>query len=179
MHDSAAPTTPPDPTTDPLGALEREVRVLIRRAQSTAAQMARLIHPELDASAYPLLAHIAQYPNSRGSDLAAHFGVGRATVSRQLSRMADLGLVHRETDPEDTRGQCITLTDDGVARFEHARDARIGMLEGALASWSEEDIAELATLLRRYSADVVRWLGTRQGEESPATSGTPSVATAG
>ncbi|MEG3616203.1 MarR family winged helix-turn-helix transcriptional regulator [Isoptericola haloaureus] len=162
MQDSATPTTPPDPETDPFGALERELRVLIRRAQSTAAQMARIIHPELDASAYPLLAHIAQYPNSRGSDLAAHFGVGRATVSRQLSRMVELGLVHRETDPEDTRGQCITLTDDGAARFEHARDSRVVMLEAALTDWEKDDISQLARLLRRYSADVVSWLESRQ-----------------
>lgn len=167
MHDSEAhgASPLPDPVTDPFGALERELRVLIRRAQSTSAQMARIIHPQLDASAYPLLAHIAMYPGTRGSDLAAHFGVGRATVSRQLSRMVDLGLVHRETDPEDTRGQLITLTDAGAARFEHARDARIGMLEGSLSGWEKDDVAELASLLHRYSADVVDWLATQQAAD--------------
>lgn len=165
MHDSdtPSPTPQPNPAEDPFGALEWELRVLIRRAQSTSAQMARIIHPDLDASAYPLLAHIAMYPGTRGSDLATHFGVGRATVSRQLSRMAELGLVHRETDPEDTRGQLITLTEQGAARFEHARDARVGMLRGSLADWETQDVAELAGLLRRYSADVVDWLATRQG----------------
>ncbi|WP_407319291.1 MarR family winged helix-turn-helix transcriptional regulator [Isoptericola halotolerans] len=163
MHDAAPLTAPPEPQTDPFGALEREVRVLIRRAQSTSAQTARLIHPELEASAYPLLAHIAMYPGTRGSDLAAHFGVGRATVSRQLSRLAELGLVHRETDPEDTRGQQITLTDDGARRFRHARDARLTMLESALSGWEKDDVAELARLLNSYSADVVAWLGSQQG----------------
>lgn len=164
MHDDAPPlTAAPDPQTDPFGALEREVRVLIRRAQSTSALTARLIHPELEASAYPLLAHIAMNPGTRGSDLAAHFGVGRATVSRQLSRLAELGLVHRETDPEDTRGQQITLTDDGEARFRHARDARVTMLEAALSRWEKDDVAELARLLNRYSADVVTWLTSQQG----------------
>ncbi|MFV2143673.1 MULTISPECIES: MarR family winged helix-turn-helix transcriptional regulator [Isoptericola] len=163
MHDvDSAHTRLPDPQTDPFGALEREVRVLIRRAQSTSAQTARLIHPELDASAYPLLAHIAMNPGTRGSDLAAHFGVGRATVSRQLSRLAELGLVHRETDPEDTRGQQITLTDDGAARFQHARDARLAMLEVALSQWEKEDVATLARLLNLYSKDVVTWLGSQQ-----------------
>ena len=161
MHD-VAPVPVPDPQTDPFGALEREVRVLIRRAQSTSAKTARLIHPELDASAYPLLAHIAMHPGTRGSDLAAHFGVGRATVSRQLSRLAELGLVHRETDPEDTRGQRITLTDDGAARFQHARDARVAMLEGALSQWPKDDVATLARLLNHYSTDVVSWLGSQQ-----------------
>jgi DNA-binding MarR family transcriptional regulator len=159
MHDeSPARTALPDPTTDPFGALEREVRVLIRRAQSTATHTAARIHPELNASAYPLLAHIAQNPGTRGSDLAAHFGVGRATVSRQLSRLESLGLVQRTVDPADTRGQLITLTADGAARFQRARDARIGMLGKALSDWEQDDVAHLAALMRRYSVDVVAWL---------------------
>src|SRR5699024_6606319 len=129
---SAIPTAPSSSDTgpaqeDPFVALEHEVRLIIRRAQSAGARIARRVHPELDASAYPLLAHIDQHPGVRGSELAQHFGVGRATVSRQLSRLADLGLVRRDVDPEDSRGQCITLTDDGAARFSEARTRRIAM----------------------------------------------------
>ncbi len=160
MHDVAA-RPQPDPATDPFGALEREIRVLIRRAQSSAARTARRVHPELEASAYPILAHIDAHPGIRGSDLAAHFGVGRATVSRQLSRLVELGLVHREVDPEDTRGQRITLTTDGAQRFARARDRRIAMYKDAFGDWDESDVAQLATLLHRYSEDFVRWRDTR------------------
>jgi DNA-binding MarR family transcriptional regulator len=160
MHDAVTPV--PEPADDPFAALEREIRLLIRRAQSSAARIARLVHPELDASAYPLLAHIAINPGTRGSDLATHFGVGRATVSRQLSRLVELGLIQREVDPEDTRGQRITLTDDGAARFRRARDSRIQMLQQALAGWEQGEVAELATLMRRYSEDSVRWRETQQ-----------------
>lgn len=141
----------------PFTALEHELRLIIRRAQSAGARIARRVHPELEASAYPLLAHIAQNPGTRGSDLAAHFGVGRATVSRQLSRLADLGLVERDTDPEDSRGQRITLTTDGAARFEQARSNRIDMFAGALAHWDRGDVQLLADLLHRYSEDLVSW----------------------
>ncbi len=151
----AAPT--PDPATDPVGELELELRTLIRRAVSSAAQTALRVHPELDASAYPLLAHIAQHPRTRGSDLAAHFGVGRATVSRQLSRLADIGLIHREVDPDDTRGQLITLTADGEARLAAAREGRLDALRQALDAWDPADVAQLATLLRRYSDSWLRW----------------------
>ena len=141
----------------PFEGLEREIRLLIRRAQSSGASIARRVHPELDASAYPILAHIAERPGTRGSDLATFFGVGRATVSRQLSRLAELGLVERTVDPEDSRGQRITLTPDGAARFDQARTSRVAMLEGALATWETEDVAQLAQLLNRYSADIVAW----------------------
>jgi DNA-binding MarR family transcriptional regulator len=141
----------------PYESLEREIRLLIRRAQSSGASIARRVHPELDASAYPLLAHIAERPGTRGSDLAAYFGVGRATVSRQLSRLVELGLVERTVDPDDSRGQRITLTPDGSARFERARTSRVAMLEGALATWETDDVAQLARLLNRYSTDIVAW----------------------
>ncbi|GAA2236976.1 hypothetical protein GCM10010413_41940 [Promicromonospora sukumoe] len=141
----------------PFEGLEREVRLVIRRAQSNGASIAQRVHPELDASAYPLLAHIAERPGARGSDLATFFGVGRATVSRQLSRLVELGLVERTVDPDDSRGQRITLTPDGVDRFERARTSRVAMLEGALATWETDDVAQLARLLNRYSADIVAW----------------------
>jgi DNA-binding MarR family transcriptional regulator len=141
----------------PFEGLEREIRLLIRRAQSSGTSIARRVHPELDASAYPLLAYIAERPGARGSDLATFFGVGRATVSRQLSRLVELGLVERTVDPEDSRGQRITLTPDGAARFDRARTSRVAMLEGALATWETEDVAELARLLNRYSTDLVAW----------------------
>lgn len=141
----------------PFEGLEREVRLVIRRAQSNGTSIAQRVHPELDASAYPLLAHIAERPGARGSDLATFFGVGRATVSRQLSRLVELGLVERTVDPDDSRGQRITLTPDGVDRFERARTSRVAMLEGALATWDTDDVAQLARLLNRYSADIVAW----------------------
>ncbi|GAA1865736.1 MarR family winged helix-turn-helix transcriptional regulator [Myceligenerans crystallogenes] len=147
------------PDDDPFTALERELRLVIRRAQSSGTKIAQRVHPELEASAYPLLAHIAQFPGTRGSDLAAHFGVGRATVSRQLSRLADLGLVERDTDPEDSRGQRITLTADGEQRFARARASRVEMFARALADWDRDDVRQLADLLHRYSEDLVSWHG--------------------
>ncbi|WP_125773002.1 MarR family winged helix-turn-helix transcriptional regulator [Antribacter gilvus] len=153
------PDGAPDPVV-PFVELERELRLVIRKAQSAGAGIAKRVHPELEASAYPLLAHIAQFPGTRGSDLATFFGVGRATVSRQLSRLAALGLVHREVDPEDSRGQRITLTPDGEARFERARASRIVLFESALAHWNPNDVAQLAELLHRYSADIAAWQGS-------------------
>ena len=147
----------PDPAKDPFGALEHELRVLIRRAKSSATEIAELVHPQLEASAYPLLAHIAMRPGTRGSDLAAHFGVGRATVSRQLTRLEQLGLVSRTTDPGDTRGQLLGLTKDGKARLAAAREGRVSALRQALAAWERDDVVHLARLLRRYSADWVGW----------------------
>ncbi len=137
--------------TDPHAALEGELRVLLRRAVSINSAMARRIHPTLDASAYPLLAHIAEHPRTRGSDLAARFGVGRATISRQLSKLYSAGLVAREVDPQDSRGLLISLTALGAARLAAAQRARVAVMTEALAQWDVDDVRSLASLLHRYA----------------------------
>jgi MarR family transcriptional regulator, temperature-dependent positive regulator of motility len=157
----SSPPTQPTADESPQYALERELRVLTRRAGSSANAMARRIHPDLDASAYPLLAHIWANPGVRGSDLAQQFGVGRATISRQLARLESVGLVCREVDPDDSRGQIITLTDAGVDLLKTTHARRVDSISQALSEWSPEDIAALAGLLHRYSEDVVRWQATR------------------
>jgi DNA-binding MarR family transcriptional regulator len=148
MHDEYMPA---------FDALELELRLIVRRAQSSSAWFASLVHPELDASAYPLLAHISMNPGTRGSDLAMHFGVGRATVSRQLARLEELGLISREVDPDDTRGQLISLTAMGEASFSRARESRVNAFRDSLTDWSEDDVQLLADLLHRYSASFTAW----------------------
>ena len=147
--------------------LERELRVILRRAQSSGAWLASQVHPKLDANAFPLLAHVYMNPGTRGSDVASHFGVGRGTVSRQLAKLEDLGLIIRTMDPEDSRGQLVTLTPLGRQRIEQARAARVTALEAALQGWHESDVAMLAHLLARYSASFVAW---RQANVLPAQS---------
>jgi len=153
--------TPPAADESPLHALERELRVLTRRAGSSANAMAKRIHPDLDASAYPLLAHIWANPGVRGSDLAQQFGVGRATISRQLARLESVGLVDRDVDHEVSRGQIITLTEEGAALLRSTHERRVDSISQALSDWSPDDVAALAGLLHRYSHDVVRWQATR------------------
>ncbi|MDR0482324.1 MAG: MarR family transcriptional regulator [Cellulomonadaceae bacterium] len=147
-----------------IDALELELRLIARRSQSSSALFAGQVHPKLDASAFPILAHISMNPGTRGSDLAAHFSVGRATISRQLARLEKLGLISREVDPEDTRGQLITLTSEGEDRFTHAREARVDAFAEALASWDEADIAQLAKLLHRYSDSFTAWRASQDPE---------------
>jgi DNA-binding MarR family transcriptional regulator len=142
-------------------ALERELRNLIRRSQSQGALLATLVHPDLDASVYPLLAYIEAHPGSQASDLTRNFHVGRATISRQLQRLEDLGLIERDLDFGDKRRRTIELTSDGRERLEAAAEARVKLLREVLRDWTDTDIHMLAELLGRYSRDFTRWRATK------------------
>lgn len=132
-------------------ALERELTVLLRRARAKSGEMAREVHPDLESAAYGLLARLAESGRMRATDLAAYVGVGKATMSRQLRALEELGLVHREPDPADGRAWLIQLTDLGRARFNSVRDARRARYVRQLRNWDRTEVAELARLLQQLN----------------------------
>src|SRR3954469_19933753 len=105
-------------------AIENELCTLLRRARAISAEMGRQVHPDLDFEAYGLLVGIHDHARARASELAGHFGLGKATVSRQLKVLAELGLIEREPDPDDGRAHVLVLTEEGRRRLESARAAR-------------------------------------------------------
>ena len=138
-------------------ALERELRTFSRRSQTQRATVSAIAHPYLDPETYSLLAYFSAHPGASGSDVASHFHVGRATISRQLSRVAELGLIDRQMDPDDSRGQIINLTEFGRDQLERAMAARAELLSEILSDWSDTDVHVLAELMGRYLRSFSRW----------------------
>ncbi|WP_128381189.1 MarR family winged helix-turn-helix transcriptional regulator [Streptomyces cavernae] len=136
--------------------LERELTVLLRRARASSGEMAREVHPDLESAAYGLLALLAESGRTRATELAAYVGVGKATMSRQLRALEELGLVYREPDPADGRAWLIQLTDLGRDRFNSVRDARRARYVRQLKNWDRTEVAELARLLRQLNEGMER-----------------------
>lgn len=131
--------------------LERELTVFLRRARAKSGEMAREVHPDLEPAAYGLLVRLEDAGPQRATDLAAYFGVGKATISRQLRALDTLGLITRTPDPADGRASVLKLTPEGRERFTRVRDARRAEYVRKLAAWDRGEIAELARLLHRFN----------------------------
>ncbi len=132
--------------------LEHEVAVLLRRARGVSGALAREVHPELDAAAYGLLAHIDEMGSVRVTDLASFFGVGKPTVSRQIALLERLALVGRSANDEDARSRFVVLTPRGRQLLERARAARRRRIREQLAMWPLDDVAHFAELLHRFNS---------------------------
>lgn len=130
--------------------LERELAVFYRRARGIAAEMARQVDPGLEPGAYALLAQL-EGEGRRASELAGYFSIGKATVSRQLHALEELGLVDREPDPADGRAVLVRLTGEGRRRVRRVRAVRHAEYMQKLAGWDRAEVAELARLLRRFN----------------------------
>ncbi|GAA3296470.1 MarR family winged helix-turn-helix transcriptional regulator [Streptomyces cinereospinus] len=135
-------------------ALERELTVLLRRARANQGEMAREVHPDLEPAAYGLLVRLDECGRQRATELAAYIGVGKATVSRQLRALEDLGLVAREPDPADGRAWLVHLTEEGRTRVQRVREARRARYVSKLAHWDRREVAELARLLHQLNSEM-------------------------
>jgi DNA-binding MarR family transcriptional regulator len=147
---------------DALDTVEHELAVLLRRARAFSGQFAREFHPDLDAGAYALMIWLDDVGSARLTDLAAFFGVGKPTVSRQIQLLERLELITRTADDTDRRAQTLSLTPDGAARLHLVRAARRDRFRTVFGSWPEEDVAKLGELLGRLN----RAMGTPKSELS-------------
>jgi DNA-binding MarR family transcriptional regulator len=134
--------------------LEHELAVVMRRARGLSGALARDVHPDVDASAYGLLARIEEVGSVRVTDLASYFSVGKPTVSRQVALLEQMALVQRTQNEEDARSRHLSLTDAGRAVLERAREARRERTRATLEAWSSEEVTQFATLLRRFNESL-------------------------
>ncbi|MGJ7440940.1 MarR family winged helix-turn-helix transcriptional regulator [Aquipuribacter sp. MA13-6] len=141
----------PDPGLRPVERVEAEVGVLLRRARRFSAQIARDVHPDVEPGAYGILVRLASTGGERLTDVAAAFGVGKPTVSRQVAVLERLRLLDRSPDPLDARAQVLRLTPEGAERLDRARTARRGRFRELLRQWPEDDVTALADLLHRFN----------------------------
>jgi DNA-binding MarR family transcriptional regulator len=137
---------------DPYQLVEHELAVLLRRVRALSRTIAQEVHPDLDPTAYGLLTRLEEAGPARLTDLAAHFGVGKPTLSRQVAFLERLGLVRGRADPEDGRAVLLELTEDAVRRIQAVRRTRRGRLRAELERWPPADVARLGELLGRLNS---------------------------
>ena len=120
---------------------------LVRRARDLGDDL----HPGLSLVAYTLLAQIDVTPEARAADLAAHFGLDKSTVSRQLEQLISAGLLGRDCEQPGRRGYALTLTAAGRQHLDAAGHAVRDRLAERLTDWDDRDIDAFAELVTRFN----------------------------
>ncbi|MER7846337.1 MarR family transcriptional regulator [Kitasatospora sp. NPDC096077] len=132
-----------------IDTIQRELTAFARRARHKASQL----HPDLSLVTYSILDLITERGGCRAADVAAHFMLDKSTVSRQVTALEKLGLLRREADPDDQRGQILRATDAGLTLLQDANEQRRLSFTARFTDWSDEDIARFAAYLVRYGKD--------------------------
>jgi DNA-binding MarR family transcriptional regulator len=134
--------------------LERELSVLFGRARSVSLTLAAQIHPGLDAACYAMLLHVSDIAPVRAADVVERTGLDKSTVSRQIARLEELGLVERVADPHDGRARQVQLTEVGTDRLNNVRADRRARMRAIFDRWTTEDITTFSGLLGRLNRDL-------------------------
>lgn len=134
------------------GAVLDIVRVLNRPEGDEAIIRAAGI--PLDRALFPLLVGIGRFGPIGVVELAAGVGRDYTTVSRQVARLEELGLVERKGSAADRRVREARVSEKGAAMIRRVDKARARMGRAIFSSWDRRDVSELVRLTRKF-ADAI------------------------
>ena len=126
---------------------------LLNRPQQDDALL-RAAGVELDRALFPLLVRIERRGPLGVGELADLAGRDYTTVSRQVAKLEELGLIERRAG-SDKRVREAVVTARGREITEALDRTRERMLTLLFAEWDKDDIATLARLLRRLADDAM------------------------
>ncbi|TRW88320.1 MarR family transcriptional regulator [Mycolicibacterium sp. 018/SC-01/001] len=113
---------------------------VVARLNRMANQRVRIPIPFAQAR---LLSTIDDHGEARISDLAALDHCSQPTMTTQVRRLEDAGMVTRSTDPHDARAVLIRITERGRDTLRQARADRGAAIDPYLERLSDADRASL------------------------------------
>jgi DNA-binding MarR family transcriptional regulator len=108
----------------------------------------------LDRALFPLLVGIERFGPIGVVELADRVGRDYTTVSRQVAKLEDLGLVQRGGSATDRRVREAVITPKGKAMTNLVDAARERIGRAIFETWDAREIEELVRLMRKF-ADAV------------------------
>ncbi|UQX12777.1 MarR family winged helix-turn-helix transcriptional regulator [Candidatus Mycobacterium methanotrophicum] len=97
------------------------------------------IHMQLPAAQARLLSTVDAHGEARICDLAAIDHCSQPTMTTQVRRLEDAGLVARTVDPGDARAVRIRITPEGMRTLSRVRADRAAVIEPQLATLNSAD----------------------------------------
>jgi DNA-binding MarR family transcriptional regulator len=123
---------------------------------------------KLDRALYPLLSRMVIHPGLSAIELANIIGRDHSTVSRQVTKLEEQGLICREPSSRDRRVRYLVLTAEGRALVARIGSVRRGWMERHFSDWSAEDRETLLDLMdRMLDADAAPDFGSGTPDTRP------------
>jgi len=115
---------------------------------------------KLDRALFPLLVLIERLGPIGIVELADRVGRDYTTVSRQVAKLDELGLIERKGSATDKRVRAAIVTRAGKVMTDRIDAARERLARTIFQSWDSQEIDDLVRLMRKF-ADTAKQ-GPRQ-----------------
>lgn len=153
---ATARPAPADDTADDVPGLGADLLAVVARLNRYATQRVQMPLPAAQAR---LLSTIDAQGEARICDLAAVDHCSQPTMTTQVRRLEDAGLVTRAVDPGDARAVRIRITPEGMRTLNRVRADRAAAIEpqlGRLQPKDRETLVDAVAVLRRLLDDASR-----------------------
>ncbi|MEV5411320.1 MarR family transcriptional regulator [Thermopolyspora sp. NPDC052614] len=104
---------------------------------------------DLDLALFRVIVGVQRFGPIGVVELAERAGRDHTTISRQVAKLAELGLVERRPSPADRRVKEAVITDAGRRVTDALEAARHRLIGRAFADWNDEDLVQFERLMRR------------------------------
>lgn len=104
----------------------------------------------LDRALFPLLGRIGRKGPIGVVELADLAGRDHSVVSRQVAKLESMGLVERRAGAADKRVREAVITEKGQSLVAALDAARQRLVTPMMADWSDQELKDLARLLRKF-----------------------------
>lgn len=131
-----------------------DIATVVNRPQGDA-DLIREAGIPLDRALFPLLVGIGRLGPVGIVELADRIGRDYTTVSRQVGKLEELGLVSRRAGEGDRRVREAVVTAKGRAMTERVDAARLRLGRAILKDWEPAEIDTLLRLMRRFADALV------------------------
>jgi len=121
-----------------------------------------------------LLVRISTSTSIGVAELAEQAGRDPSTVSRQIARLEELGLVGRQPGKKDLRIREARITSAGARTIQSITAARRRLLDQLLSDWTGEERESLPKLLRKLADEMKSRQRAETAEEAPTPTAPPS-----
>jgi DNA-binding MarR family transcriptional regulator len=115
---------------------------------------------ELGRALFPLLMRVDRKGPLGIGELADLVGRDYTTVSRQIAKLEDMGLIDRRVNAGDARIKEAVITAKGQTMTKALNAAREKLMTSLLAKWDKKELADLARLMRRLADDALSFIRT-------------------
>ncbi|WP_421362384.1 MarR family winged helix-turn-helix transcriptional regulator [Agrobacterium rosae] len=119
------------------------------------AAMIREAGISLDRALFPLLLIVARKGPISVTDLADLVGRDHSTVSRQIPKLEDQGLIERRLSSSDQRIREAVITPAGKEMTAIIDETRKRVAARFLENWSDDEKQSLAHLIRKLADDIL------------------------
>lgn len=123
-------------------------------ARGRWARFAEDVHPELKGVGMMVLQTILRKGPITTTGLAQMLDMDKAMVSRQVTKLRELGFVEAEAADEDRRVTLLTPSALAKASLDQLHADSAAAYRKRFEGWSEDDLAQLRALLGRFNASA-------------------------